>query len=175
MPSLIIMRLLAGVGGSAVMTIVSAVIGDVFRVHERAAASCIVIGTPSLAPIIGPIAGGFISEYLGWRWAYWILLMGSGPLNIAMFVFMQESNHPTILERKTKRMKKELGRDDLHSHLEMRLPPQDVLARSIVRPVKVYFCPLRQKFILIHVSVSLQIAYCLLDFVICQCCIWYLV
>ncbi|KAF2792782.1 MFS multidrug transporter [Melanomma pulvis-pyrius CBS 109.77] len=139
MPSLIVMRLLAGVGGSAVMTIVSAVIGDVFRVHERAAASCIVIGTPSLAPIIGPIAGGFISEYLGWRWAYWILLMGSGPLNIAMFMFMKESNHPTILEKKTKRLKKELGRDDLHSHLEMRLPPREVLARSIVRPIKFLF------------------------------------
>lgn len=49
--SLIIMRLLAGIGGSAVMTIVSAVIGDAFRVHERAAASSIVIGTPSLAPV----------------------------------------------------------------------------------------------------------------------------
>jgi len=57
MPSLIVMRLLAGIGGSAVMTIVSAVIGDVFRVYERAAASCIVIGTPSLAPIsmFGPL------------------------------------------------------------------------------------------------------------------------
>jgi MFS family permease len=51
MSSLIVMRLLAGIGGSAIMTIVSAVIGDVFRVHERAAASCVVIGTPSLAPI----------------------------------------------------------------------------------------------------------------------------
>jgi MFS family permease len=51
MPSLIIMRLLAGIGGSAIMTIVSACIGDVFRVHERAAASAIVIGTPSISPI----------------------------------------------------------------------------------------------------------------------------
>lgn len=59
MTSLIIMRLLAGIGGSAVMTIVSAVIGDVFQVHERAAASCIVIGTPSLAPIG---ASGFKSK-----------------------------------------------------------------------------------------------------------------
>lgn len=63
--------------------------------------------------------------------------MGSGPLNIIMILFMQESNHPTVLEKKTKRLKKELGRDDLHSHLEMRLPPREVLARSIVRPVKV--------------------------------------
>ena len=51
MPSLIIMRLFAGVGGSAIMTIVSACIGDVFRVHERAAASAIVIGTPSVSPV----------------------------------------------------------------------------------------------------------------------------
>lgn len=51
MPSLIIMRVLAGIGGSAVMTIVSACIGDVFKVHERAAASAIVIGTPSISPI----------------------------------------------------------------------------------------------------------------------------
>jgi MFS family permease len=51
MSSLIVMRLLAGIGGSACMTIVSAIIGDVFRVHERAAASAIVVGTPSLAPI----------------------------------------------------------------------------------------------------------------------------
>ncbi|KAF2741000.1 MFS general substrate transporter [Polyplosphaeria fusca] len=139
MPSLIVMRLMAGIGGSAVMTIVSAVIGDVFRVHERAAASGIVIGTPSLAPIIGPIAGGFISEYLGWRWAYWIQLMGSGPLNIAMFLFMRESNHPTVLAKKTKRLRKELDRNDLHSQLELQLPPLEVLLRSIVRPVKFLF------------------------------------
>lgn len=138
MASLIIMRLLAGIGGSAVMTIVSAVIGDVFPVHERAAASAIVVGTPSLAPVVGPIAGGFISQYLGWRWAYWILLMGSGPCNILMVFLMKESNHPTVLAKKTNRLKKELGRDDLHSQLETRLPPREVLARSIVRPVKVY-------------------------------------
>lgn len=66
-----------------------------------------------------------------------MLLMGSGPTNILMMFFMRESNHPTILANKTKRLKKELGRDDLHSQLEMRLPPREVLARSIVRPVKV--------------------------------------
>lgn len=63
--------------------------------------------------------------------------MGSGPLNILMILLMKESNHPTILSNKTNRLKKELGREDLHSHLEMRLPPREVLARSIVRPVKV--------------------------------------
>ncbi|KAF2808674.1 MFS general substrate transporter [Mytilinidion resinicola] len=136
MPSLIIMRLLAGIGGSAVMTIVPAVVGDCFPYHKRAMASAIVIGTPTLAPIVGPIAGGFISEQLGWRWAYWILVMASGPFNLLMVFFMDESNHATILQRKTDRLRKELGRDDLHSQLEIRMTSRELLAKSIVRPMK---------------------------------------
>lgn len=81
--------------------------------------------------------GGFISQYLGWRWAYWIMIIATVPLNILMFLFMQESNHPTILEKKTRRLRKELNRDDLRSQLEMELPPREVLARSLVRPIKV--------------------------------------
>lgn len=63
--------------------------------------------------------------------------MATVPLNILMFLFMRESNHPTILEKKTQRLRKELGREDLHSQLEMRMPPRQVLARSLVRPLKV--------------------------------------
>jgi multidrug resistance protein len=141
MPSLIVMRFLAGVGGSAVMTIVPAIVGDCFPYHKRAMASAIVIGTPTLAPIVGPIAGGFISEHLGWRWAYWILLMVSGPFNLLMFFFMKESNHSTILQRKTDRLRKELGREDLHSQLEIRMSSGELLVKSIVRPLKVSLVP----------------------------------
>ncbi|OCK75390.1 MFS general substrate transporter [Lepidopterella palustris CBS 459.81] len=136
MPSLIVMRLLAGIGGSAVMTITPACVGDCFPIHQRAFASSIVIGAPTLAPIVGPIAGGFISQQLGWRWAYWILVMASGPFNIIMIFFMDESNHTTILERKTKRLQRELGRDDLHSQLEIRMSSLELLKKSIVRPMK---------------------------------------
>ncbi|KAF2830100.1 MFS general substrate transporter [Ophiobolus disseminans] len=139
MPGLIIMRLLAGIGGSAIVTIGSASIGDVFKVHERAAASAIVLGTQSLAPILGPLIGGFTSQNLGWRWAYHIILIVTVPIGVLMVIFMQESNHPTILEKKARRLRKELGRDDLRSKLEMNLPPRQVLARSLVRPIKFMF------------------------------------
>ncbi|KAJ4369036.1 hypothetical protein N0V83_006118 [Neocucurbitaria cava] len=88
-----------------------------------------------LAPL-SEMYGGFITQNLGWRWAYWIMIMATGPLNILMFIFMRESNHPTILAKKTARLRKELGRDDLRSQLEMKLPPRQVLARSLVRPIK---------------------------------------
>ncbi|KAH7075605.1 putative MFS multidrug transporter [Paraphoma chrysanthemicola] len=162
MPSLIIMRLLAGLGGSAPMAIVSGIIGDTFRVHERAAASAIVIGMPSLAPVVGPILGGFVSQYLGWRWAYWILTMVTIPLNILMFLFMQDSNHPTILERKTRRLSKELDRNDLRSQLELPLPPRDVLARSLMRPMK-FLCKSPIIFIIaLYISICYGIMYLML-------------
>lgn len=63
--------------------------------------------------------------------------MATIPINILMFIFMKESNHPTILEKKTRHLRKELGRNDLRSQLEMKLPPRQVLTRSLVRPMKV--------------------------------------
>ncbi|KAH7090532.1 putative MFS multidrug transporter [Paraphoma chrysanthemicola] len=162
MPSLIIMRLLAGLGGSAPMTIVSAIIGDTFRLHERAAVSAIVIGMPALAPVVGPILGGFVSQSLGWRWPYWILIMVTIPLNILMFLFMQESNHPSILERKTRRLRKELGRNDLRSQLELQLPPREVLARSLMRPMK-FLCKSPIIFIIaMYISTIYGILYLML-------------
>jgi hypothetical protein len=63
--------------------------------------------------------------------------MATVPLNISMFFFMRESNHPTILEKKTRRLKQEFGRDDLHSQLEIKLPPRQILTHALVRPMKV--------------------------------------
>ncbi|OAK98192.1 MFS general substrate transporter [Phaeosphaeriaceae sp. SRC1lsM3a] len=162
MPALIAMRLLAGIGGSAVMTIVSSCIGDVFRVHERATASAIVIGTPSISPVMGPILGGFISQYLGWRWAYWIVMMVTVPVNVLMFWYLRESNHPTILERKTRRLRKDLGRDDLHSQLEMKLPPREVLVRSLMRPMKFLFKSPIILIVALYVSTVYGILYLML-------------
>jgi MFS family permease len=83
-PGLIIMRLLAGIGGSAVMTIAPAVCADMFPVERRAFATAVItlaqcagparksntkVGWELLLTIqVGPLAGAFISEGLGWRW-----------------------------------------------------------------------------------------------------------
>ena len=68
MPSLIAMRLFAGIGGSGVMTIGPAIVADMFPVERRAFATSLIVMAQSLGPTIGPICGGFISEDLGWRW-----------------------------------------------------------------------------------------------------------
>lgn len=51
MPSLIIMRLLAGIGGSAIITISPAIVGDLYPVERRAFGSAIIAGSQSTGPM----------------------------------------------------------------------------------------------------------------------------
>jgi hypothetical protein len=73
---------------------------------------------------------------LSWRWTYWILLAGSGVVTILSTFFFHECYSPAILARKTKRLRKELGRDDLHSKLALRITRKELLKRSLIRPLK---------------------------------------
>jgi multidrug resistance protein len=68
MTSLIIMRLLAGIGGAGVMTIGPAIVADMYPVEKRASSTALIVMAQSVGPALGPICGGFISSGLSWRW-----------------------------------------------------------------------------------------------------------
>lgn len=88
------------------------------------------------SPIIGPVAGGYLSQSLGWRWVFWILAMISGICTILGFIFLRETYAPVILERKTKLLREETGNPDLRSKLDSGLHPRDFFLRSIIRPAR---------------------------------------
>lgn len=88
---------------------------------------------------VGPICGGFTVEYLGWRWAYWLLLIVAGATNAGLTVYMPETYAPRILHQKAAKMRKATGRTDLHPLLNRKNSTKEVLLRSITRPIKV--CP----------------------------------
>ncbi len=89
-----------------------------------------------IGPIIGPVAGGYLSQAKGWRWTFWVLAMLSGTFGISGIIFMRETYGPTILQRKTKRLQKETGNMELRSKLDVGLSPRDYFLHSIVRPTK---------------------------------------
>ncbi|KAF2666582.1 synaptic vesicle transporter [Microthyrium microscopicum] len=136
MPGLIIMRFLAGTGGSAVMAIAPAIVADMYPVERRSFAMAIVLVVQSVSPAAGPIAGGFIAQQLSWRWTYWILLIFSAFITTLITFFMHECYGPAILERKTRRLRKELNRPELRSKMALPVTKWGLLKRSLYRPMK---------------------------------------
>lgn len=77
--SLILFRILQGLGGGALFPLGTAMLFTAFPPNERGLALS-VFGIPSLvAPALGPTLGGFLVEYVDWRFIFYINL----PIGIA--------------------------------------------------------------------------------------------
>jgi EmrB/QacA subfamily drug resistance transporter len=79
---LIAFRALQGLGGGAIMPIVSSIIGDIFPPAERGKWQGMTVGVWGIASILGPTAGGWITDHWGWRWIFYVNM----PVGAAAFV-----------------------------------------------------------------------------------------
>ena len=74
MPSLIVFRLVQGVGAGAVQPTAMTIVGDLYSVHERAKIQGWLASVWALSAILGPLAGGLIIQYFSWAWIFWMNL-----------------------------------------------------------------------------------------------------
>jgi EmrB/QacA subfamily drug resistance transporter len=74
MEQLIAYRALQGLGGGAIMPVVQAIVGGLFAPAERGKWQGLTVGIWGLASILGPWAGGWISDNWGWPWVFYINL-----------------------------------------------------------------------------------------------------
>uniref|UniRef100_A0A0W0G5L8 Putative MFS polyamine transporter n=1 Tax=Moniliophthora roreri TaxID=221103 RepID=A0A0W0G5L8_MONRR len=120
---LIIFRFLAGVGGSAPLSIGGAVIGDTFHPEERGRAIALYALGPMIGPAVGGVGGAWycfsvsmsrrkpgltlafrIAEGTNWRWVFWSTSIFDVIIQIAGILYLQETYAPVLLERKARRM-----------------------------------------------------------------------
>ncbi len=71
---LIVFRIIQGVGGGALQPISQAILLETFPVHERGMAMALWGIGVIIAPIVGPVMGGWVTDNLTWRWAFYINL-----------------------------------------------------------------------------------------------------
>jgi len=72
MMELIAFRALQGLGGGGLMVGAQAVIADVVAPRERGRYSGLFGAVFGAATVLGPLLGGFIVEYLSWRWIFFV-------------------------------------------------------------------------------------------------------
>jgi multidrug resistance protein len=72
MPALIIFRAVQGLGAGAVLPMSNTIAGDVYSLAERAKVQGYLASMWGLSAVVGPTLGGVLSQYLHWRWIFWI-------------------------------------------------------------------------------------------------------
>ncbi|MBA8794703.1 EmrB/QacA subfamily drug resistance transporter [Friedmanniella endophytica] len=72
MGALIAFRAVQGLGAGAVQPISMTIIGDLYSVAERATVQGYVASVWGVASVIGPTLGGVFSDFLSWRWIFFV-------------------------------------------------------------------------------------------------------
>jgi MFS family permease len=72
MTILVASRAVQGIGGGGVMVTAMAVIGEVIPLRERGRYQGALGAVFGVTTVVGPLLGGYFTDHLSWRWAFWI-------------------------------------------------------------------------------------------------------
>jgi EmrB/QacA subfamily drug resistance transporter len=79
---LIIARIIQGLGGSLTLPVGRLIIIRTCERHELIAKMSLVVMVAALGMMLGPVVGGFITDYFSWRWIFWV----NAPIGLLTFL-----------------------------------------------------------------------------------------
>ena len=96
MPALIAFRAVQGLGAGAVQPMAITIAGDIYTVAERAKTQGYLASVWAVSSVVGPTLGGLFSEFLSWRWIFFINI----PLSLIAAWMIARTFHETIEHRR---------------------------------------------------------------------------
>jgi MFS family permease len=72
MPSMILFRLVQGVGAGAIQPVGMTLVGDLYSAHERGKVQGYLASVWAISAVLGPLAGGLIIQHFSWAWIFWM-------------------------------------------------------------------------------------------------------
>jgi MFS family permease len=82
---------LQSAGSSSTIALSSGVVADVSTAAERGSYMGFVTAGSLLGPSLGPVIGGLLAQYLGWRAIFWFLVILTGAWLVPFFIFFPET------------------------------------------------------------------------------------
>lgn len=86
MPLLVAFRAVQGLGAGGLMPLAFTIIGDLFTFEQRAKIQGVFSGVWGVSSVIGPLAGGFLVDQVGWQWVF-LINIPLGILAASMMIF----------------------------------------------------------------------------------------
>ncbi|KAI0176402.1 major facilitator superfamily transporter [Hypoxylon sp. FL1284] len=90
-PALLVLRMLQSAGSSTTVALCQAVVADVATSAERGQYVGYTALPILLAPAVGPVIGGVLSQYVGWRWIFWLLAILAGVMFLIHALWLPET------------------------------------------------------------------------------------
>jgi EmrB/QacA subfamily drug resistance transporter len=72
MAALIFFRTIQGLGAGAVQPVAITIVGDIFELEARARVQGLFGAVWGISAVVGPAAGGFITDLISWRWVFYV-------------------------------------------------------------------------------------------------------
>jgi EmrB/QacA subfamily drug resistance transporter len=72
MTALIAFRVIQGLGAGAVQPMSMVIAGDIYTVKERAQVQGYLSSVWAISSVLGPVLGGLFSQFVTWRWIFWV-------------------------------------------------------------------------------------------------------
>ena len=74
MTSLIVFRVVQGLGAGAVQPMGMTIVGDIYSLAERAKVQGYIASVWAISSVVGPTLGGVFVDYFSWRWIFFVNL-----------------------------------------------------------------------------------------------------
>lgn len=100
----------------------------------------------TFGPPMALVFSGYIGLNLGWRWIFWILMAITGGVWVFLVLTVPETRHSIILQRKARRVCKQMAAENLKSaesttdiHADERKGLHQLFAVTLTRPFRFLF------------------------------------
>lgn len=94
--ALIVLRCVQSAGISSTVALSAATVADIAPKSERGSSMGFVMSGTFVSQSVGPIIGGLLAQYLGWRSIFWFLTIAAGAFFIPLLFFMPETARHVI-------------------------------------------------------------------------------
>ncbi len=90
MPSLIVFRLIQGVGAGAIQPVGITIVGDLYPAQERGKIQGYLASVWGVSSVVGPLCGGLIIQHASWSWIFWINVPIGIAASLGFLAFLHE-------------------------------------------------------------------------------------
>ncbi|PWY72989.1 putative bicyclomycin resistance protein [Aspergillus heteromorphus CBS 117.55] len=163
--TVMICRFFAGVFGASQLSVVPALLSDMYDNTQRGISIAVYSLAVFCGPFMAPFCGGFIaSSSLGWRWTLYIPAFMGLACSIIFLLFLKETYAPCLLTARAAALRRQTSNWAIHAKQEeVEVDLKELAQKYITRPLRMLLTEPIILVISLYMSFIYGLVYALLE------------